>query len=249
MICYPSTLAVNIFTFRYGSASKCILSLVNSVLWDPCASAKVLKGLVKRGRKSKRGRKPKVEVKGKAAVFPQKAKERITYSKKDKKEIKKIMREQKADAAADSGKSTAGGKRDASGKLKSKHIPPSRAEMGDEGFARRVIQGLIGKTKAGEVKDIGNYAEIPENIMDILYNKLGRKLSKSEIMEMLSKGASSRKAGGVVRKKKGGTMKDLSGDGKITQKDILIGRGVIKRKHGGAIGVGKALRGYGKGYK
>ena len=212
-------------------------------------AAKVLKGLVKRGRKSKRGRKPKVEVKGKAAVFPQKAKERITYSKKDKKEIKKIMREQKADAAADSGKSTAGGKRDASGKLKSKHIPPSRAEMGDEGFARRVIQGLIGKTKAGEVKDIGNYAEIPENIMDILYNKLGRKLSKSEIMEMLSKGASSRKAGGVVRKKKGGTMKDLSGDGKITQKDILIGRGVIKRKHGGAIGVGKALRGFGKGYK
>ena len=85
--------------------------------------------------------------------------------------------------------------------------------------------------------------------MDILYNKLGRKLSKSEIIEMLSKGASSRKAGGVVRKKKGGTMKDLSGDGKITQKDILIGRGVIKRKHGGAIGVGKALRGYGKGYK
>ena len=44
-------------------------------------------------------------------------------------------------------------------------------------------------------------------------------------------------------------MKDLSGDGIITQKDILIGRGVIKRKHGGAIGVGKALRGYGKCYK
>ena len=209
----------------------------------------IIKAALKAGRKSKRGRKPKVEVKGKAAVFPQKAKERITYSKKDKKELKKLMREQKADAASDSGKSSAGGKRDASGKLKSKHIPPSRAEMGDEGFARRVIQGLIGKTKAGEVKDIGNYAEIPENIMDILYNKLGRKLSKSEIIEMLSKGASSRKAGGVVRKKKGGTMKDLSGDGKITQKDILIGRGVIKRKHGGAIGVGKALRGYGKGYK
>jgi hypothetical protein len=34
---------------------------------------------------------PKVEVKGKAAVFPQKAKERITYSKKDKKEIKNLL--------------------------------------------------------------------------------------------------------------------------------------------------------------
>ena len=30
-------------------------------------------------------------------------------------------------------------------------------------------------------------------------------------------------------------MKDLSGDGKITKKDILIGRGVIKRKRGGMV--------------
>ena len=28
-------------------------------------------------------------------------------------------------------------------------------------------------------------------------------------------------------------MKDLSGDGKITKKDVLIGRGVIARKSGG----------------
>ena len=28
-------------------------------------------------------------------------------------------------------------------------------------------------------------------------------------------------------------MKDLSGDGKITKKDVLIGRGVIARKKGG----------------
>jgi len=28
-------------------------------------------------------------------------------------------------------------------------------------------------------------------------------------------------------------MKDLSGDGKVTQKDVLIGRGVIKKKAGG----------------
>ena len=30
-------------------------------------------------------------------------------------------------------------------------------------------------------------------------------------------------------------MKDLSGDGKITKKDVLIGRGVIKAKKGGAV--------------
>ena len=30
-------------------------------------------------------------------------------------------------------------------------------------------------------------------------------------------------------------LKDLSGDGKITRKDVLIGRGVIKAKKGGSV--------------
>ena len=30
-------------------------------------------------------------------------------------------------------------------------------------------------------------------------------------------------------------MKDLSGDGKITKKDVLIGRGVIEKKNGGTV--------------
>jgi hypothetical protein len=36
----------------------------------------------------------------------------------------------------------------------------------------------------------------------------------------------------------GGASKfpDLSGDGKVTQKDILIGRGVIEKQEGGGIG-------------
>ena len=33
---------------------------------------------------------------------------------------------------------------------------------------------------------------------------------------------------------KGGSFPDLSGDGKVSRKDILIGRGVIKKKKGGA---------------
>ena len=33
-------------------------------------------------------------------------------------------------------------------------------------------------------------------------------------------------------------MKDLSGDGKVTKKDVLIGRGVIKRRMGGTMGGG-----------
>ena len=35
--------------------------------------------------------------------------------------------------------------------------------------------------------------------------------------------------------KKSGGMPDLSGDGKVTQKDVLIGRGVIKKMRGGPI--------------
>ena len=41
----------------------------------------------------------------------------------------------------------------------------------------------------------------------------------------------------VVRKKDGGAFPDLSGDGKVTKKDILIGRGVIKKSRGGGIAV------------
>ena len=45
---------------------------------------------------------------------------------------------------------------------------------------------------------------------------------------------------------KGGSVSkfpDLSGDGKVTQKDILMGRGVIKKKRGGAVDTPKKKRG------
>ena len=50
---------------------------------------------------------------------------------------------------------------------------------------------------------------------------------------------------------KGGSVKkfpDLSGDGKVTQKDILMGRGVVKAAKGGLAGR-LAKRGYGKARK
>ena len=50
----------------------------------------------------------------------------------------------------------------------------------------------------------------------------------------------------VQKKKDGGAFPDLSGDGKVTKKDILIGRGVIKKKMGGiARGGGAAIQGTG----
>ena len=53
------------------------------------------------------------------------------------------------------------------------------------------------------------------------------------------------KAGGMAKKgyKAGGKMPDLSGDGKVTQKDVLMGRGVVKKKAGGMM----KKKGYAKG--
>ena len=46
-------------------------------------------------------------------------------------------------------------------------------------------------------------------------------------------------------------MKDLSGDGKVTKKDVLIGRGVIEKKNGGMLngymGGGMIKKGYNAG--
>ena len=65
--------------------------------------------------------------------------------------------------------------------------------------------------------------------------------------------------GGSISKLKAGGFPDLSGDGKVTKKDVLMGRGVVKKANGGEInglkkmGMNKgglagrlAQRGYGK---
>jgi len=219
-------------------------------------AAKVLKGLVKSGRKSNRGRKSNKEKLEKAitkkknpqgaAVFPQEKKKTIRRTKKEKREILSIAKEQRADRLSESGGSTAGGNRDSLGRLKSSQLPPKRKDLSAAQVRRLVKQGSIKINNKGEVVNTGDYAVTPEEVMEILYGR-GGKISAQELKEVQA--LTGKKYGGNIKKKKGGTMKDLSGDGKITQKDILIGRGVIKRKHGGAIGVGKALRGYGKGYK
>ena len=48
-------------------------------------------------------------------------------------------------------------------------------------------------------------------------------------------------------KKGGKAFPDLSGDGKTTFKDVLIGRGVIKKAKGGQAKVKKVMKEFGKG--
>jgi|TARA_R100000426_G_scaffold73829_1_gene51558 hypothetical protein len=72
------------------------------------------------------------------------------------------------------------------------------------------------------------YGEVP---------KLPRKKKKDGVISFKELERMKKRKPKVMEAKKGGSAKfpDLSGDGKVTQKDILIGRGVIKRKKGGPV--------------
>ena len=80
---------------------------------------------------------------------------------------------------------------------------------------------------------------IPKGLLDKL-----RKKKKDGVITFKELEQMQKRKPKVMEAKKGGSAKfpDLSGDGKVTQKDILIGRGVIKRKNGGAAGGPKKKR-------
>ena len=82
------------------------------------------------------------------------------------------------------------------------------------------------------------YGEVP---------KMPRKKKKDGVISFKELERMQKRKPKVMEAKKGGSAKfpDLSGDGKVTQKDILIGRGVIKRKSGGAAGGPKTKRSIG----
>ena len=89
-----------------------------------------------------------------------------------------------------------------------------------------------------------------------LYDKLKNAVDKTVEGKAMGGMMEARKKGMGLRMANGGEAKfpDLSGDGKITQKDILMGRGVIKKAKGGVVkkratrtkksrGSGAAIRG------
>ena len=67
----------------------------------------------------------------------------------------------------------------------------------------------------------------PSKAIRSLKPTLGRKKTEEYLKKLKDK--KKKMGGGMLRYKKGG-FPDLSGDGKTTMKDVLIGRGVIKKK-------------------
>ena len=84
----------------------------------------------------------------------------------------------------------------------------------------------------GKRFDPKRYGKPPKGLLDKLRKKKKDGVITFKELERMQKSKPK-----VMEAKKGGSAKfpDLSGDGKVTQKDILIGRGVIKRKKGGPV--------------
>ena len=97
---------------------------------------------------------------------------------------------------------------------------------------KKRLDDLFKKRKdKGKRFDPKQYGKPPKGLLDKL-----RKKKKDGVIDFKELEKRLKKKPKVMEAKKGGSAKfpDLSGDGKVTQKDILMGRGVIKRKNGGA---------------
>ena len=85
--------------------------------------------------------------------------------------------------------------------------------------------------------------EIPREVKDIIRNVQQMDLPENGIADIRIKIQGGDVMDRPMFKKGGGANKfpDLSGDGKVTQKDILIGRGVIEKQEGGAVNPEQAV--------
>ena len=98
---------------------------------------------------------------------------------------------------------------------------------------KKRLDDLFKKRKdKGKRFDPKRYGKPPKGLLDKLRKKKKDGVITFKELERMQKSKPK-----VMEAKKGGSAKfpDLSGDGKVTQKDILMGRGVIKRKKGGPV--------------
>ena len=123
------------------------------------------------------------------------------------------------------------------------------------------FQGRDRITSAKQLSEMlkRRYDAMPEDDKKTLKKQVNSALLNVEKAEKDKPDITKRAKGGSISKLKAGGFPDLSGDGKITKKDVLMGRGVVKKQRGGEVnGLKKmgmkvgglagrlAQRGYGK---
>jgi len=93
----------------------------------------------------------------------------------------------------------------------------------------------LSKKRRDKFKELFKKRKAPRVTPEILERM--RKKKKDGVISFKELERMKKRKPKVMEAKKGGSAKfpDLSGDGKVTQKDILMGRGVIKRKKGGPV--------------
>ena len=105
----------------------------------------------------------------------------------------------------------------------------------EKGKITRIKKDKTNKAKVGQLKNIGTFFR-------------EGKMTAAEVEKALREIRDAKKKGGTIKMKDGGSSSfpDLTGDGKVTKKDILKGRGVPGFSRGG----GMAIQGLGfKGVK
>jgi len=108
-----------------------------------------------------------------------------------------------------------------------------RAMAGGGSNVTKINKDKLSKAQMGQFRNIQSDA-------------VKGKITSAEAEKMIRKLVLNKKAGGTYKRKDGGGFPDLTGDGKVTKKDILKGRGVPGFSRGG----GLAIQGLGfKGVK
>ena len=125
---------------------------------------------------------------------------------------------------------------------------------------------VLSKRKITSAKQLSEmlqrrYDAMPEDDKKTLKKRVNSSLAnlKNILKKPDKPNLKNRAKGGSISKLKAGGFPDLSGDGKITKKDVLMGRGVVKKQRGGEVnglkkmgmkvgGLARRLaqRGYGK---
>ena len=103
-----------------------------------------------------------------------------------------------------------------------------RAMAGGGSNVTKINKDKLSKAQMGQFRNIQSDA-------------VKGKITSAEAEKMIRKLVLNKKAGGTYKRKDGGGFPDLTGDGKVTKKDILKGRGVPGFSRGG----GMAIQGLG----